>query len=329
MVARIRTGKSLKGAVNYNEHKVKEAKHGLLVAKGYAISIDQLKFADKISRLQKLADLNTRATTNCLHVSLNFDASENIPATKLEAIAESYMQQIGFGAQPYLVYEHEDAGHQHIHIVSTNIQKDGKRISMHNLGRVQSEKARQEIEVSFGVVKANDRPTTMKAPLTQAPLSKIQYGTTDTKRAISNIVTQVVEQYQFGSLAEFNAVLQSFNVMADRGAIGSRMYDKGGLLYHVIDDKGNAIGVPIKASSLPGKPTLKNLEKKFDLNHQRKLPLRPITKAAIDQAFSEAATWYQWREILQAKGIEVIQRRNENRFCVWHHLCGSLTKSSV
>lgn len=56
------------------------------------------------------------------------------------------MQKIGFGAQPYLVYEHHNAGHRHIHIVSTNIQRAGSRIKLHNVGRNQSEKARKEIE---------------------------------------------------------------------------------------------------------------------------------------------------------------------------------------
>ncbi|MGI8583448.1 MAG: relaxase/mobilization nuclease domain-containing protein [Chitinophagaceae bacterium] len=39
------------------------------------------------------------------------------------------MDKIGFAEQPYLVYQHLDAGHPHIHIVTTNIQQSGKRIS--------------------------------------------------------------------------------------------------------------------------------------------------------------------------------------------------------
>jgi uncharacterized protein YijF (DUF1287 family) len=50
------------------------------------------------------------------------------------------MEKIGFGEQPYLIYKHEDAGHPHIHIVSTTIKADGSRINTHNIGRNQSEK---------------------------------------------------------------------------------------------------------------------------------------------------------------------------------------------
>jgi len=86
MVARIRSGKSLKGAVNYNESKVKDGKADLIMAKGYSKDIGQLRFNDKLNCLQKLADLNTRASTHCLHVSLNFDVTENLSQEKLQQI---------------------------------------------------------------------------------------------------------------------------------------------------------------------------------------------------------------------------------------------------
>jgi hypothetical protein len=56
----------------------------------------------------------------------------------LTQIADCYRRQIAFADQPYLVYQHNDAGHLHIHIVSTNIQRIGKRIQMQKIGRNQS-----------------------------------------------------------------------------------------------------------------------------------------------------------------------------------------------
>ena len=91
---------------------------------------------EKLNRFQNLVNLNKRATTNSIHISLNFGLDEKISREKLVEIASDYMEKIGFGRQPYLVYQHLDAGHPHFHIVSTHIQKDGKRISLHNLGRI-------------------------------------------------------------------------------------------------------------------------------------------------------------------------------------------------
>ena len=286
MVARIRSGKSLKGAINYNEHKVKEGKAELLMAKGYSKDEDKLKFSDKVNRLQKLADLNTRVVTHCLHVSLNFDVSENLDKEKLQQIANEYMDKIGFGKQPFLVYEHHDAAHQHMHIVTTNIQSNGKRISLHNLGRVQSEKARKEIEITFGLVKAGDKQNKLQ-PLQAIRLEKVLYGKAETKRAISNIVTAVVSQYKFASLPELNAVLKQYNVIADRGAEDTRMFEKRGLQYSVLDEQGNKIGKPIKASSIYGKPVLSNLESKYEANKEARQPFKQSLKNKIDEILNK------------------------------------------
>src|SRR5690606_34613683 len=76
-------------------------------------------------------------------------------------------------------------------------------------------------------------------------------------------VGQVMKHYKFSSLTEFNAVLRQYNVMADRGKEGMVMFNKNGLLYSMLDTKGNKVGVPIKASALNCKPTLKNLDRHF------------------------------------------------------------------
>jgi len=314
MVARIRSGKSLKGAINYNEHKVKEGKAELLMAKGFSKDAGYLKFNDKVNRLQKLANLNTRVVTHCLHISLNFDASENLNKEKLQQIANEYMDKISFGKQPFLVYEHRDAAHQHVHIVTTNIQSNGKRISLHNLGRLQSEKARKEIEINFGLVKAGDKKNKSLDSLQAIRLEKMLYGKVETKRAISNIVTSVVSQYKFASLPELNAVLMQYNVMADRGADNTRMFQKNGLQYSILDEQGNKVGKPIKASSIYGKPILSNLESKYEVNRVARLPFKQDLKNKIDLILDKNPTKQLFVNELKEKGVIVVFRTNDQNF---------------
>ena len=314
MVARIRSGKSLKGAINYNEHKVKEGKAELLMAKGFSKDAGYLKFNDKVNRLQKLANLNTRVVTHCLHISLNFDASENLNKEKLQQIANEYMDKISFGKQPFLVYEHRDAAHQHVHIVTTNIQSNGKRISLHNLGRLQSEKARKEIEINFGLVKAGDKKNKSLDSLQDIRLEKMLYGKVETKRAISNIVTSVVSQYKFASLPELNAVLMQYNVMADRGADNTRMFQKNGLQYSILDEQGNKVGKPIKASSIYGKPILSNLESKYEVNRVARLPFKQDLKNKIDLILDKNPTKQLFVNELKEKGVIIVFRTNDQNF---------------
>ena len=146
MVAVIKTTSSISNTLHYNENKLKLKVADLIHSSGFAKDTENLSFNDKIKHLQKLTQLNDRTRLNSVHISLNFDPSEKIPVETLREIADTYMERIGFGNQPYLVYQHHDSGHPHIHIVSTNIQRDGRRIKMQNIGRNQSEKARREIE---------------------------------------------------------------------------------------------------------------------------------------------------------------------------------------
>jgi hypothetical protein len=72
---------------------------------------------------------------------LNFDKSDKVNLPILQEIAGKYMDRIGFGEQPFLVYLHKDAHHPHLHLITTNVQANGKRISITNIGKTLSEAA--------------------------------------------------------------------------------------------------------------------------------------------------------------------------------------------
>jgi hypothetical protein len=309
MVAKIKSGKSLIGALNYNENKVKKAKAELIGAMGYPKDAADLRFYDKLLRLTDLAERNGRTKTNTVHISLNFANGENLPDEKLQSIVNDYMQGIGFGNQPYLVYRHLDAGHPHVHIVTTNIKIDGYRISLHYLGQNESEKIRKAIEIKYGLVKAEEQ--TKQKPDLKADVAAAEYGEAETKRAITNILGYTLRAYKFTSIPELNVVLQQFNIQADRGSKDSRMFAREGLVYWTLDHKGDKVGVPIKASAIYGKPTLKTLEEKFRLNQQLRKPFKADLIKIIDQALTIPQTKNSFQKDLQAKGIQAILRQNE------------------
>ncbi len=287
MVARINTSKSISKALNYNEAKLKAGTAELLIASGFIKTAEKLNFFDKIRQFERYLSLNEKATTNTLHISLNFDRSDDLSKEKLIAIAEHYMEAIGFGNQPFLVYRHFDSGHPHIHIVSTNIQKDGSRISVHNLGRNQSEKARKEIETRFGLIKAEKKCLEESSKIQPVNAQKVLYGKNSTKQAIANVLNEVIRNYKFSSLPEFNAVLKLFNVIADRGLEDSKMYKGKGLVYRVLDENGIPFGAPIKASAFYHKSTLSYLEQKFLENDSLKQPMGKRIKVEIEFAFAK------------------------------------------
>ncbi len=311
MVAKITIPKSIEAALNYNEKKVQKGAAECLHAANYLSEAKNMNFYQKLNGFEKLNNLNSRATTKTIHISLNFDPSEKLSKDKLIEVANVYMEKIGFGQQPFLVYKHEDAGHPHIHIVSTTIKEDGSRVNTHNIGRNQSEKARKEIEQQYGLMKAERQQQLMKPGIKPLDTLKAVYGKSETKRSISNVVGAVFSQYKFTSLPEFNAALKQFNVIADRGKEEGRIYKNRGLVYRILDSDGNKVGVPIKASSIGCKPILDNLEKKFIANEVAKEPLKQITKNTIDECLqSSPGSIKNLVATLNQKNIYTVLRQN-------------------
>lgn len=314
MVAVIHSSNSIRNALNYNERKVQQKQAKCLAVSGYPKDLDDLTFSQKLCRLTHLALLNQRAKVNSVHISLNFDPGEKLPETTLEKIANVYMEKIGFGRQPYLVYQHFDAGHPHLHIVTTSIQADGKRIDMHNLGRTKSQEARVQIEKDFGLIAAGSRK--LKETYQVKPLSaeRIKYGKSGTRRAITNVLDAVLNNYKFSSLPELNAVLKLYNVIADRGSEDSRTFQKKGLVYRVLNESGDKVGVPIKASLIYSKPTLKFLETRFDLNESLKQKYKQHTKTTIDWALERLTnpTLDSLINALEKNRINVVVRQTKD-----------------
>lgn len=227
-------------------------------------------------------------------------------------IAKVYMQKIGFGEQPYLVYQHYDAGHPHIHLVTTNIQANGKRIDLHHLGIRKSEPARKEIEKTFGLVVAQGRQTKQPFELEPVIMSKIHYGKLQSKKAIRNVLDGILNTYKYTSLPELNAVLRRYNVLADRGSQDSRIFKGGGLIYRILDEEGKPVGVPIKASDFYNKPTLKFLEGRYDLNNTKRQPFKARVKNVIDQALAgKKPALDEFIKQLEKKGIHTALRQND------------------
>ncbi len=312
MVAKIKFSQSISRALNYNEQKLQRGQATLIHAANYILEPHEMNFYQKLQRFDQQMALNERAKTNTLHISLNFDPSDKLEVDKLKAIANDYMRQLGFAKQPYLVYQHTDAGHPHVHVVTTNITDDGKRIPSHNLGRDVSEPARQALELKYGLTIAKGRKQQQEQALKKKYLRKVEYGKAETKRSITNVLDHVLNQYKYTSLPELNAVLQQYNITADRGEENGRIYKNRGLTYRILDEYGRKMGVPIKASSIYSKPTLDRLEKKFTENDLKRRPDRKRVKTAIEWVLQQKpGSVQELQKRLEKERIALVIRRNE------------------
>jgi hypothetical protein len=310
MVAVIKSGNSLHRVFNYNENKVKEGVARCILAVNYPIDLEKLTLNQKLNRLLNQAQLNENVKRNSIHISLNFAVGEQLEEAALKFIAAEYMERIGFGEQPYLVYQHHDAAHPHLHIISTKVQADGSRIDTQNIGKNKSEPARKAIEEKYNLVKAEQH---RKHQFTLSPIQteEIVYGKSPTKRAISNVLDAVLNSYQYTSIPELNALLKNYHVYADRGKEGSRTFQFEGLNYGLLDGNGNRIGVPIKASLFHQNPGLKFLEKRFQTNIQsRKLHQNGLKRDIESVLKLGVVTINALENALQKKQIQLVCRTN-------------------
>ncbi len=159
MVAKINRGASLYGAIAYNQQKVGDS-HARIISGNRMIA----DITDSPERLMQrtmwafesylLANRNTEKPI--LHISLNPSPEDKLTDAQFANLAKEYMDKMGYGDQPYIVYVHEDIGRRHIHIVSTCVNEKGEKIDdAYEWNR--SMKACRELERKFGLKQHADK----------------------------------------------------------------------------------------------------------------------------------------------------------------------------
>lgn len=135
MIATILPGSTNFHAVGYNDRKV---------AKGLASLIEILNFGpvgqfgvptteEKIAWLQTYTSQNERIQKAQFHVAISCKGHEMTEEQLLD-FAHSYMKEMGYmePGQPLLVYAHRDTANTHLHLVTSRIGPDGRKIEHDN-----------------------------------------------------------------------------------------------------------------------------------------------------------------------------------------------------
>ena len=74
-------------------------------------------------------EANRRTTNTVFHASLNPSPEDRLTDEQLREIACEYMERMGYGNQPYIVFKHKDIERQHLHIVSLRVDELGRKIN--------------------------------------------------------------------------------------------------------------------------------------------------------------------------------------------------------
>ncbi len=308
MVAKINVGTSLYGALAYNGEKVNEGEGRLLATnKIFDDGTGMLNIRQAMEDFTRYLPDDVRTRNKVIHISLNPHPEDRLNDADLKAIAEEYMERLGYGNQPYAVFKHEDIDRHHLHIVSINVDENGKRINKDFLHR-RSKRITREMEQTYGLHPA-DRQREVQA----MPLKKVDASQGDTKRQIGNVLKGLSGKYRFQSLGEYRALLSLYNISVEecRGEMNGREYQ--GFVYSATNDAGEKIGNPFKASRFGKKYGYEAFERWCTASRTQirdgKLHLK--TKATVLAALHRTNDRDTFISDLKREGIDVLLRQTD------------------
>ncbi len=192
MIATILPGSADFHAVGYNEHKVYKGVATLLEMQNFGgLEASEHPTAKQLVQfLQFYSSQNSRIQKPQFHVAISCKGHE-MSEQQLLDFAHRYLQEMGYAepGQPWLIYAHHDTDNTHLHIVTSRVAPDGRKIQ-HDHERRRS----------------------------QAVIDKI-LGMDRQQKTDKDI--EAAKQYSFSSFAQFKAVMgtMSYEVFQKDGNV--------------------------------------------------------------------------------------------------------------
>ena len=242
-----------------------------------------------------------------VHISLNPHPEDVLTDTELQDIAREYLEKMGYGNQPYLVFKHEDINRHHLHIVTVRVDENGRSIDTRN-NFYRSKQITRELEQKYGLHDAERRNRRL-----DTPLHKVDASAGDVKKQVGNTVKALNAQYCFQTMGEYRALLSLYNVTVEeaRGNVRGREYH--GLVYSATDDAGNKVGNPFKSSLFGKTAGYEAVERKFARSKQeiKDRKLAEMTKRTVLSVLADTYDKETFVSRLKEKGIDTVLRHTE------------------
>jgi hypothetical protein len=125
----LKQSKNFQGVL-YNTDKIEKNKGELMEAANFGAlaGLGNLRPRDYMNYLEALSAGNSRIKFPQFHAVISAKGKSH-NKDQLQAIAAQWLREMGYGGQPYLLVFHKDTLNNHIHILSTRVEKNGKKIA--------------------------------------------------------------------------------------------------------------------------------------------------------------------------------------------------------
>ena len=310
MVANIRSGSSPGGALYYNKEKVDKDEAEVLLWQKMLEPYDKCGRLDIDACMESFMpylEANRRTTNTVFHASLNPSPEDRLTDKQLRKIACEYMERMGYGEQPYIVFKHKDISREHLHIVSLRVDEQGRKLP-HDFEARRSMEILRDLERKYNLhpsIKGEEQAD-------KVGLHRVDYREGNVKQQISSVVRSCLRNYRCSSYEEFRTLLEAFNVLVEErtGTINGRNY--AGIVYGAMTDDGYGISTPFKSSRIGRDVGYKALQKYYE-NSKIKLKedgTLDRLRQTVRDAMSPHNTRDEFWQLLKTDNIDAVFRVN-------------------
>lgn len=308
MIAKISATENLGGALGYNFKKVEKEEASILLAQGlYQNKEGTYTMTEVFADMQAVIPEKCRTKKMVFHCSLNPHLDEKLSDETLMQIAREYMETLGYGKQPYIVFKHNDIAREHIHIVSLRVDSRGQKIN-DKFEKRRSKQITDALERKFGLI-----PSSKVTEKAVAETPKVDIGKGNIKEQVASVVRMVLKHYKFCSLGELNAILSKYNLTVEEVKTEFRGKKYDGLVYVPTDDKGGKVSTPINASDIGRGVGYTAVQNRMQKSIQAIKPLISIIRYRVLQTMrTSPKTEEELQQRLEEQGLRVFIRKNES-----------------
>lgn len=287
---------SVSVTVGYNEQKVSEGTASVT----YCSKIDDIR--DPMATFRQYENASIRTEKMSFHASINPAPGERLDQDKMIEFVNEYMEGMGYGDQPYILYKHNDIDREHYHIVSVRVDKNGKKINDSFEGR-RSAKLLRELAKKYGftVGKSNDIRKSDAIKTRRFDPTKPNYS-----GQIESLMRDVMK-YHFTTVNQFEAAMRSLGVdMVLKSRCGRTEIS----FYGLDPTTGKRCTGRIKEKNLDIPVYEQILLRSFDCGKDKCNDERQRTGKVVQFCFGNATSERYFRSLLAKFGISVEFSRN-------------------
>ncbi|MEG0916011.1 MAG: conjugal transfer protein MobB [Myroides sp.] len=311
MIAKIGKGSNMYGAIFYNQHKVDNENGAVLLLNKIPDTVDgrySVAYFNKCFEPYMSANIKTEKTVR--HISLNPDPADKVSDEQFAEIAQEYMERMGYGNQPFIVFKHTDIDRTHIHIVSTCVGIDGKKIP-DEYDHPRSMAICRDLEKKYSLKQA----TEIEQKQNDKIFKPVNYQSGDIKSQIASVVRHLPKYYSFSTMGSYNALLSLFNITVEEVKGERDGQTVNGLVYVALDENGKKASNPFKASLFGKDAGGSQLQKHFEQSKEKMktMPVRSVLKNMVELAIHTTSNETDFKKQLTGQGINTVVRLNSER----------------